>query len=100
MLLGGEMIDAKEAERLGLINKVVPSDKLEEETLAFAQKLASKSPVAMRMGKYFYYQMIDIPFRQRFVLNSELMTRLSNTEDAHEGIQAFTEKRQPVWKGK
>jgi len=47
------MIDAKEAERLGLINKVVPSDKLEEETLAFAQKLASKSPVAMRMGKYF-----------------------------------------------
>jgi enoyl-CoA hydratase/carnithine racemase len=100
MLLSGDMIDAKEAERLGLVNKVVPVDRLEEETFAFAQKLASKSPIAMQMGKNFYYQMIDMPFRQRFVLNSEVMTRLSMTEDAHEGIRAFTEKRQPVWKGK
>jgi enoyl-CoA hydratase/carnithine racemase len=100
MLLNGEMIDAKEAERLGLVNKVVPAEKLEEETFAFAQKLISKSPVAIRMGKNFYYQMIDIPFRQRFTLNSEVMTRLSTTEDAREGINAFIEKRQPVWKGK
>jgi enoyl-CoA hydratase/carnithine racemase len=52
------------------------------------------------MGKNFYYQMIDMPFRQRFVLNSEIMTRLSTTEDALEGINAFIEKRPPVWKGK
>jgi len=100
MLLSGDMIDAKEAERLGLVNKVVQAEKLEEETLTFAQKLISKSPVAIQMGKNFYYQMIDIPFRQRFVLNSEVMTRLSNTEDAQEGVKAFIEKRQPVWKGK
>ena len=100
MLLSGDMIDAKEAERLGLVNRVVPFEKLEEETFAFAQKLISKSPMAMRIGKQFYYQMIDMPFRQRFVLNSEVMTRLSTTEDAHEGIHAFIEKRQPVWKGK
>ena len=100
MLLSGDMIDAGEAERLGLVNKIVPADKLEEETLAFAQKLISKSPVAIQMGKNFYYQMIDMPFRQRFVLNSEMMTRLCTTEDALEGINAFIEKRKPIWIGK
>ena len=100
MLLSGDMIDAREAERLGLVNKVVPAEKLEEETFAFAQKLIAKSPVAIEIGKNFYYQMIDMPFRQRFVLNSEIMARLCTTEDANEGINAFIEKRQPLWKGK
>jgi enoyl-CoA hydratase/carnithine racemase len=100
MLLSGDMIDAKEAERLGLVNKVVPAEKLEEETFAFAQKLIDKSPVAIQMGKNFYYQMVDLPFRQRFVLNSEIMARLCITEDAQEGVKAFIEKRKPVWKGK
>jgi enoyl-CoA hydratase/carnithine racemase len=100
MLLSGNMIDAEEAERLGLVNKVVPAEKLEEETLAFARKLIDKSPVAIQMGKKFYYQMIDMPFRQRIVHNSEVMTRLCTTEDAQEGVKAFIEKRQPVWRGK
>ena len=100
MLLSGDMINAKEAERLGLVNKVVPAEKLEEETFAFAQKLIAKSPVAIEIGKNFYYQMIDMPFRQRFVLNSEIMTRLCTTEDALEGINAFIEKRKPLWKGR
>jgi enoyl-CoA hydratase/carnithine racemase len=100
MLLSGDMIDAKEAERLGLVNKVVPAEKLEEETFAFAQKLISKSPVAIRMGKSFYYQMIDMPFQQRFVLNNEILGRLCTTEDALEGINAFIEKREPMWRGK
>ena len=100
MLLSGDMIDAKEAERLGLVNKVVPPEKLEEETIAFAQKLISKSPVAIRMGKSFYYRMIDMPFRQRLVLNNEILAGLCATEDASEGINAFIEKRQPIWKGK
>jgi len=100
MLLSGDMIDAKEAERMGLVNKVVPAEKIEEETFAFAQKLIDKSPVAIQMGKNFYYQMIDMPFRQRFVLNSEIMARLCTTEDALEGVNAFIEKRKPIWKGK
>ena len=100
MLLSGDMIDAKEAERLGLVNKVVPLEKLEQETFAFAQKLISKSPMAIRMGKSFYYQMIDLPFRQRLLLNNEIVARLCTTEDAVEGVNAFIEKRPPVWKGK
>jgi enoyl-CoA hydratase/carnithine racemase len=100
MLLSGDMIDAREAERLGLVNKVVPAEKLEEETFAFAQKLIAKSPLAIEIGKNFYYQMIDMPFRQRFALNREVMTRLCTTEDALEGVNAFIEKRQPKWKGK
>jgi len=100
MLLSGDMIDAKEAERLGLVNKVVPAENLEEETFAFAKKLIDKSPIAIQMGKEFYYQMIDMPFRQRFALNREVMTRVCTTEDALEGINAFIEKRPPVWKGK
>jgi len=100
MLLSGDMIDAKEAERLGLVNRVVPADQLREETFAFAQKLIAKSPLAIRIGKEFYYQMIDMPFRQRFALNREVMTRLCTTEDALEGISAFIEKRQPRWTGR
>ncbi len=100
MLLSGDMIDAKEAERLGLVNRVVPAEKLEEETFAFAQKLIAKSAIALQMGKNFYYQMIDMPFPQRFAFHRELMVRLCTTEDAKEGIRAFIEKRQPVWKGK
>src|SRR4030042_80692 len=100
MLLSGDMIDAKEAERLGLVNKVVPAEKLEEETIAFAKKLIAKSPVAIAIGKTFYYQMIDVPFRQRFVLNSEIMVRLCMSEDALEGVNAFIGKRKPIWKGK
>jgi len=59
-----------------------------------------KRSLTIQIGKEFYYQVIDIPFRQRFVLNSEVMTRLSITGDALEGINAFIEKRPPVWEGK
>jgi enoyl-CoA hydratase/carnithine racemase len=100
MLLSGDMIDAREAEQLGLVNSVVPPEKLEEETFLFAQKLIAKSPITIQMGKHFYYQMLDMPFQQRFFLNREIMARLCTTEDAREGIDAFIEKRQPVWKGK
>ena len=53
MLLSGDMIEAKEAERLGLVNRVVPLERLEEEIFAFAQKLSSKSPLALKVGKQF-----------------------------------------------
>ncbi len=98
MLLMGDMIDAREAEALGLVNKVVPADKLEEETLAMARQLAGKSPTAVRMGKQFYYEMQEMPFSRRFAYNAEVFARLCTTEDACEGVNAFLEKRKPVWK--
>jgi enoyl-CoA hydratase/carnithine racemase len=99
MLLSGDMIDAREAERLGIINKVVPPEELEQETRAFAQKLVDKSPLAIALGKEFYYKVLDMPFTQRFVYASEVLARLCTTEDAREGVSAFTEKRRPQWKG-
>jgi enoyl-CoA hydratase/carnithine racemase len=100
MLLCGDMIDAGEAERLGLVNRVVPLEKLEEETLAFAQKLLSKSPLAIKLGKQFYYKMMDMPFAERFEHSSEVFAELCTSEDAREGIDAFLSKRKPAWKGK
>ena len=100
MLLCGDMIGADEALQMGLVNRVVPLEMLEEETLAFARKICNKSPVAVKLGKSFYYQMIDMPFRQRFSHNSEVFARLCTTEDAKEGVSAFLEKRKPEWKGK
>jgi len=99
LLLGGEMIDAVEAERLGIVNKVVPPDALEAETFAFAEKLAAKSPVAMRAGKRFFYRMIDLPFEKRFKLATEVFAELCTTEEAREGVRAFVEGRKKRKKG-
>jgi enoyl-CoA hydratase/carnithine racemase len=100
MHLSGDMIEAAEAERLGLVNKVVPLDRLEEETLALAQKIIKKSPLAVKLGKQYYYQVINMPFRQRFAYSSEVFARLCTSEDAQEGVNAFLSKRPPVWRGK
>jgi len=100
MLLAGDMIDAHEAERLGLVNKVVPAENLEAETRAFAEKLAQKSPVAVAMGKRFYYRMLDMDFNRRLEYGSDVFSELCATEDAREGVASFFEKRKPNWKGK
>ena len=100
LLLCGDLIDAHEAERMGMVNRVVPPEKLEEETFAFAAKLLAKSPLALKEGKRFYYRMINMPFDQRFDFSSEVFAGLCTSEDANEGIGAFKAKRAPEWKGK
>lgn len=100
MLLCGDMIDATEAERLGIVNRVVPFERLEEETKVLAGKLINKSPAAVHIGKKFYYDMIDMSFSQKLALAGEVFTRLCTTEDAREGVSAFLEKRKPQWKGR
>lgn len=100
MVLTGEMISAPEAERLGLINKVVPPEKLEEETLKFAGKLAAKSPQSLKIGKAGIYGMADLPYHQSLDYLSELFASLCVTEDASEGVAAFQEKRTPEWKNR
>ena len=96
----GEMIEAEDAERWGLVNKVVPGDQLEEATMALANKLAEKSPVALQMGKQAFYGMSDMEFGKALEYSNEMFASLCVTEDATEGINAFLEKREPDWKGK
>jgi len=98
MILTGDMISASEAERLGLVNKVVPADELEAATMELARKLAAKSPMALQIGKTGMYAMQDVPYHDSIDYLSELFAALCSTEDAEEGVTAFLEKRKPEWK--
>jgi enoyl-CoA hydratase/carnithine racemase len=100
MVLTGDIISAAEALQLGLINKVVPPDDLEAETMKLAAKIAHKSPLAIQTGKTGVYAMSEIPYHQAVDYMDELFASLSGTEDALVGIDAFLEKRNPVWKNK
>ena len=100
MVLTGDIISAAEAERLGLINKVVPAEELEASTIKLAAKLAKKSPLAVQIGKTGIYGMSEVPYHQALDYVDELFASLCATEDALEGIEAFQEKRKPVWKGR
>jgi enoyl-CoA hydratase/carnithine racemase len=98
MLLSGDMISAEDAERWGLVNRVVPLEQLEETTMALANKLAEKSPLALQMGKQAFYGMSDMEFGKALEYSNEVFAALCMTEDATEGINAFLEKRKPEWK--
>jgi enoyl-CoA hydratase/carnithine racemase len=100
MVLTGNIISAPEAQQLGLINKVVPPDDLEAETIKLAEKIANKSPQAVQIGKIGVYAMSEVPYHQAVDYMDELFASLCATEDAIEGVNAFTEKREPVWKGR
>jgi enoyl-CoA hydratase/carnithine racemase len=98
MLLTGTMIDAREAERIGLVNKVVPPEKLEEAAMELANGLAAKSPIALQMGKSAFYTMADMEYVKALDYMNEVMAELCTTEDAKEGVDAFLTKRTPQWK--
>ncbi|MGC9967926.1 MAG: enoyl-CoA hydratase/isomerase family protein [Syntrophobacteraceae bacterium] len=100
MVLTGDMISAPEALRLGLVNKIVPKEQLEEATMELAGKLAAKSPLALQAGKKGIYASADMPYEKGLDMLSDLFASLCCTEDAEAGIQAFLEKKQPVWKGR
>jgi enoyl-CoA hydratase/carnithine racemase len=98
MLLTGDMIQADDAEKWGLVNQVVPKDQLESATKKLAAKLAAKSPIALQMGKQTVYRMADMEFAKALDYSNEMFASLCVTEDAKEGIDAFLNKRKPVWK--
>jgi enoyl-CoA hydratase/carnithine racemase len=98
MVLTGDIISAPEAQRLGLVNKIVPKEQLEEATMELARKLAAKSPLAMQTGKRGIYGSEDMPYEKALDMLSGLFASLCTTEDAESGVKAFLEKKEPVWK--
>jgi enoyl-CoA hydratase/carnithine racemase len=100
IILSGDRISAREAERIGLADVVVPMGKLEETTMEFAKKLASKAPLAVKRIKEVMNKGIDIDLKSGLKLEMEARDFLVSSEDFQEGIAAFFEKRQPQWKGK
>ena len=98
LLLYGELIKGPEAKDLGLINRIVPKDDLESEALAWAEELAKRSPVAVQIAKTAFYSSEDMDYFRQFDLMNEAFARLCSSDDAKEGVQAFFEKRKPVWK--
>ena len=100
LLLLGERIDAKEALRIGLVNKVVPAQGMEYEVRLWAEQLARKSPVMMRLGKDAMYRQQDMAFDDALEYLHHNLTLSFSTEDIQEGVKAFFEKRDPEWKGR
>jgi enoyl-CoA hydratase/carnithine racemase len=95
MLLTGDFIDAAEAARRGLINRVVPDTELANEALALAQKIVAKPAVAVAMGKSLFYRQLEAPIAQAYQDAEATMACNMMDEDAQEGFLAFLEKRQP-----
>ena len=100
MLLTGDAVPAEEAQRLGLVNRVVAPDKLAAETRALAKTIASKSPLVVKIGKEAFYRQLDMPLADAYDYASRVMTENMLARDAEEGIDAFLEKREPKWEGR
>jgi len=100
LLMLGDRIKAEEAYRIGLVNRVVPPDKLEEEAKALAEKLAKKAPIAVMYIKYATNFGSQAPLLTGLTLESLAFGITLSTEDAIEGISAFLSKREPEFKGR
>lgn len=100
MLLLGERFDADRAMALDILSAVVPADELDATVNDWAGRLASKSPVVVKLGKHALATMEDMPFAQAVEYLNTMLFVNTQTEDAVEGIMAFFQKRPPEWKGK
>jgi enoyl-CoA hydratase/carnithine racemase len=100
MLLTGTAIDAQTAADWGLVNRVVAPDELADSTRVLASQIAGASPLTVRTGKHAYYEQIDLDLSAAYAHCQEVMSRNAAAEDAQEGMCAFLDKRQPVWRGR
>ena len=100
MLLTGELIKANHAKKIGLINDHFSESKLNNEVLKLAKNIASKSNLAIKIGKKAFYGQLEMPLRKAYIYSSKMMTLNMMAMDAREGISAFLEKRKPKWKNK
>ena len=100
LIFTGKMIDAKTAERIGLVNMVVPSENLKSAVEEFCKEVMSKSPIAIRLVKELINSSTETDPRIGLIQEAEAFGVLSSTEDYKEGVSAFIEKRKPQYKGK
>src|SRR3954464_3491074 len=95
LLLLGEQISAEEAERIGIVNRVVPAGEFESAVSDWAGRLAAKSPLLMRMGKDAMFRQQDMAFEDALAFLRSQLTIAFSTEDIQEGVKAFFERREP-----
>jgi enoyl-CoA hydratase/carnithine racemase len=98
MLLTGEPIDAATAADWGLVNRVVPADRLRDETRRLAALIAAHSHSTLALGKEAFYAQIELDQQRAYAYTKEVMSRNAAAADAQEGITAFLEKRAPCWR--
>ncbi len=100
MLLTGDMIDAKEAKRIALINDIVSEKDLIKSVMELARKIASKSSMVLKIGKEAFYKQQNLSLSDAYEYTSKVMAENSLKDDAKEGISSFFEKRDPNWSNK
>mgnify|MGYP000122511876 CR=1 FL=1 len=100
LILTGDRVDAQTAERLGLITRAVPRDRLDAEVTALCEKLIAKSPLIVQMGLDAYHHMKDMPLEPALRHLEGELGRVLATDDAAEGLMAFLQKRPAVWKAR
>jgi enoyl-CoA hydratase/carnithine racemase len=97
MLLTADVVPAREAERIGLVNRVVPRQQLDEVTLQLAEKIATASPYTLGLGKRAFYEQLGLDTRRAYQLTEQIMVENARAPDAIEGMKAFLERRPPRW---